>query len=55
MHYTGFSSYSNTKDISQDNEVRLRNAKIKRETLKGENHHEEQCSLIPDIKSVQKW
>ena len=49
VHYTGFSSYSNIKDISQDNAVRLRNAKVKRETLKGENHHQEQCSLIPDI------
>ena len=39
VQYTGLWPYSVLKDV---------NAKAKRQTLKGRNHHEEQCLLVPD-------
>ena len=37
-----------TEKLSEEKDVRTRAAKAKRQTLKGRNHHEEQCLLVPD-------
>ena len=46
IHYDGREKYSNMKDISENNIERIRYAKDLRE--RGENHHVEQCNMIPD-------
>ena len=48
VHYASLGPYSELKDINQEKEARIRAAKAKRRTLKGRNHHEEQCLLVPD-------
>ena len=48
IHYDGREKYSNMKDISENNIERIRYAKDLRERVKGENHHVEQCNMIPD-------
>ena len=48
VHYAGLGPYSELKDVNGENEARIRAAKAKRQTLKGRNHHEEQCLLVPD-------
>ena len=48
VHYAGLGPYSELKDVNEEKEARIRAAKAKRQTLKGRNHHEEQCLLIPD-------
>ena len=40
--------YSELRDVNEEKEARTRAAKAKRRTLKGRNHNEEQCLLIPD-------
>ena len=47
VHYPDLDNYSALKDVSTVNERRIKEAKALRETLKGRNHHEEQCNLIP--------
>ena len=50
VHYSGYDKdkYSAIKDISTQNEERIRMAKSIREGTGGRNHHQEQCNLIPD-------
>ena len=48
VHYAGLGPYSELKDVNEEKEARIRAAKAKRQTLKGRNHHEEQCLLVPD-------
>ena len=47
-HYAGLGPYSELKDVNKEKKARIRAAKAKRQTLKGRNHHEEQCLLVPD-------
>ena len=49
VHYDGKEQYSKLKDVSEQNESRIREAKAKRETFSDENCHEKQCHLVPDI------
>ena len=49
MHYDGKEKYSKLKDVSEQNESRIREAKAKQETFSDENRHEKQCHLVPDI------
>ena len=49
VHYEGKEYYSPVKEISTLNEAKIRSAKEERIRLGGENHHEEQCNMIPDI------
>ena len=53
VHYAGLGPYSELKDVNQEKEARLRAVKAKRQTLKGRNHHEEQCLLVPDNIQMQ--
>ena len=48
VYYASLGPYSELKDINEEKEARIRAAKAKRRTLKGRNHHEEQCLLVPD-------
>ena len=48
VHYAGLGPYSELKDVNEEKEARIRAAKAKRQTLKGRNHHEEQCLLVSD-------
>ena len=48
VHYDGYDKYSGLKQISEINENRIREAKLLREETGGLNHHQEQCSKIPD-------
>lgn len=47
VHYKNQTKYSNIKPLSEDNKKRIIAAKEVRERVRGENHHEEQCSKIP--------
>ena len=49
VHYDGKEQYSKLKDVSEQNESRIREAKAKQETFSDENRHEKQCHLVPDI------
>ena len=49
MHYDGKEQYSKLKDVSEQNESRIREAKAKWETFSDENRHEKQCHLVTDI------
>ena len=49
VHYKNSSStYSKIKSLSDTNIKNLREAKLKREQIKGENYHEEQFLLLPE-------
>ena len=48
VHYADFVPYSELKGVHEENEASIRAAKAKRQTLKGRNHHEEQCLLVHD-------
>ena len=48
VRYAGLGPYSELKDVNEEKEARIGAAKARRETLKGRNHHEEQCLLVPD-------
>ena len=48
VHYAGFEPYSELKDVNEEKKTRIRTAIAKRQTLKGRNHHKEQCLLVPD-------
>ena len=43
IHYKGKESYSEIKEISDQNESRIRLAKEVRERKGGDNYHEDQC------------
>ena len=47
IHYSGYDNYSK-KSISLQNESRIKAAKLKGETTKGDNHHKNQCKSVPD-------
>jgi hypothetical protein len=49
VHYKGYETYSELKDVSEINKERLINAKTYRTTLDGDNRHKEQCDAIPTI------
>ena len=48
VHYAGLGPYSELKDVNEEKEARIRAAIAKRQTLKGRNHHEQQCLVVPD-------
>ena len=48
VHYAGLRPYSELKEKNKETEGNIRAAEAKRQTLKGRNHHEEQCLLVPD-------
>ena len=48
LHYAGLGPYSELEDVNEEKETRIRAAKAKRQTLKGRNHHEQQCLFVPD-------
>ena len=48
VHYAGLGQCSELKDVNEEKEARIRAAIAKRQTLKGRNHHEEQCLLVSD-------
>ena len=48
VHYAGLRPYSELKEINKETEGKIRAAGAKRQTLKGRNHDEEQCLLVPD-------
>ena len=48
VHYGSQGPYSELKDVNEEKQARIRAAKAKRQTLKGKNHHEEQCLFVPD-------
>ena len=48
IHYSGYDNYSKIKSITSQNESRIRAAKLKRETIVGDNHHKNQCESIPE-------
>ena len=48
VRYAGLGPYSELKDVNEEKEAGIRAAIAKRQTLKGRNHHEEQCLLVPD-------
>ena len=41
--------YSKIKPLSEKNKERIISAKALREKTEGNNHHEEQCSNIPEV------
>lgn len=47
VHYHGLSTYSTLKSVSEVNQQMISEAKRVREVIRGENHHETQCSSIP--------
>ena len=47
VHYKS-QSYSKIKDLSEVNITRIMDAKVKRESLGGDNLHAEQTSKIPE-------
>lgn len=49
VHYNNHEKYSNIKSLSDVNKQRILEAKRLREEVEGENHHEDQCSSIPQI------
>ena len=51
IHYPGYleNTYSKLKDVTSQNEKRIRNAKSIREYLGGLNYHQERCVQVPDI------
>ena len=48
MHYAVLGPYSELKDVNEEKKARIRAAIAKQQTLKGRNHHEEQCLLVHD-------
>ena len=49
VHYPGHQNYSKLKSLSEINKKKILEAKQLRESLKGSNHHEEQCGAIPAV------
>ena len=47
VHYKGLNEYSELKPVSDQHAKRIMDAKLKREELKGDNHHKPQCDSIP--------
>ena len=43
IHYDGHEKYSKIKDLSDNNEERIRKAKTIRETINGKHYHKKQC------------
>ena len=48
-NYKGTESYSEIKEISEQDESRIRLTKEVRERKGCENRHEDQCVMIPDV------
>ena len=48
IHYKNQSKYSNIKELSEDNKNRITAAKQLRESLGGDDHHEDQCCSVPE-------
>ena len=51
IHYPGYleNTYSKLKDVTSQNEKRIRIAKSICENLGGLNYHHEQCVQVPDV------
>ena len=49
VHYAGYESYTKLKCISAVNESKIREANALRYQVGGENHHKQQCDLVPEV------
>ena len=51
VHYdcAGKTKYSKIKPLSETKKEQIISAKVLREKIGGNNHHEEQCSNIPEV------